>query len=48
MLVPDYVAYMDTQQAINLEIRRLFEDVGIEFAFPTQTVHVETMPEGAD
>lgn len=40
MLVPDYNVYMDTQQAINLEIYRRFEEAGIEFAFPTRTVHV--------
>ena len=42
MLVPDYNAYMDTQQAINLEIYRRFEAEGIEFAFPTRTVHMHT------
>ena len=36
----DYVKYMDTQQAINLEIYRAFEQRGIEFAYPTQTVFV--------
>jgi len=41
MLVPDYAVYMDTQQAINLAIHRAFTDRGIEFAFPTQTIHVE-------
>jgi len=32
---------MDTQQTINLAIHRLFTDRGIEFAFPTQTIHLE-------
>jgi len=40
MQVPDYVAYMDTQQAINLEIYEAFEREGIPFAFPTQTLHL--------
>ncbi|ADU50741.1 MscS Mechanosensitive ion channel [Thermaerobacter marianensis DSM 12885] len=45
---PDYVLYMDTQQAINLAIYRRFMQEGIEFAFPTQTVHlVEEGPETA-
>lgn len=35
---PDYAAYMDAQQAINLEIFRKFAEEGIEFAYPTQTV----------
>jgi len=37
---PDYNAYMDTQQAINLEIYRRFKERGIEFAYPTRTVYV--------
>jgi small-conductance mechanosensitive channel len=42
MTVPDYFSLMETQQGINLELYRRFEDAGIEFAFPTQTVHVQT------
>ena len=40
MTVPDYVAYMDTQQAINLALFRKFEAEGIKFAYPTQTIFV--------
>ncbi|RMD59242.1 mechanosensitive ion channel family protein [Candidatus Parcubacteria bacterium] len=36
----DYVAYMDTQQNINLEIMRRFAAEGIEFAYPTQTIYL--------
>lgn len=36
----DYGLFMDTQQAINLELLRSFREAGIEFAFPTRTVHV--------
>ena len=36
----DYGEYMDVQQNVNLELVRRFERAGIEFAFPTQTVHV--------
>lgn len=36
----DYNIYMDRQQAITLELIRRFETAGIEFAFPTQTVHI--------
>ena len=32
---------MDAQQSINLGIMKMFEENGIEFAFPTQTVYVE-------
>lgn len=35
---PEYNALMDVQQRINLEIKRRFEERGIEMAFPTQTV----------
>lgn len=41
VLNPDYQAFMDIQQAINLEIVRRFEAEGIEFAYPTQTLFVE-------
>jgi len=31
---------MDTQQEINFLIKEEFEKKGIEFAFPTQTIHL--------
>jgi small-conductance mechanosensitive channel len=34
----DYLKYMDTRQAINLDIKEAFEKEGIEMAFPTQTI----------
>lgn len=37
----DYNRYMDTQQEINLEIKKAFEKEGIEMAFPTQTVFLK-------
>lgn len=37
---PDYNYYMDTQQAINLEIFKRFKASGIEFAYPTQTLYM--------
>ena len=40
LLKPDYNFYMDTQQAINLALMRRFREEGIEFAFPTQVVHL--------
>jgi len=39
--VPDYVVYLDIQQAINLALFRRFETEAIEFAYPTQTIFVE-------
>lgn len=41
VLAADYNLYMDIQQAINLTIHRRFEEEGIEFAYPTQTLFVE-------
>ncbi len=41
VLVPDFGTYMDVQQAIYLDIHRAFEDRGIEFAYPTQTLFLE-------
>ncbi|MFQ5825164.1 MAG: mechanosensitive ion channel family protein [bacterium] len=37
---PDYITYMDIQQSINLTIFRSFEEEGIEFAYPTQTLYL--------
>lgn len=39
VLAPDYTVYMDIQQRVNLAVYRKFEEEGIDFAFPTQTVH---------
>ena len=38
----DYNKYMDVQQEINFVIREEFEKRGIEFAYPTQTLYVNT------
>jgi small-conductance mechanosensitive channel len=43
VLAPDYAVYMDRQQAINLAIMRAFEEQGIEFAYPTQTLYVSRL-----
>jgi small-conductance mechanosensitive channel len=40
VLDPDYNRYMDIQQAVNLDIHRRFEEAGIDFAYPTQTLYV--------
>lgn len=37
----DFAAYMDIQQEINLEIFRQFDEQGIKFAYPTQTILLE-------
>lgn len=38
----EYRLYMDIQQAVNYEIFRRFADVGIEFAYPTQKLFLES------
>jgi small-conductance mechanosensitive channel len=40
VLSPDYNKYMDIQQSINFAIKAEFEKRGIQFAFPTQTIHL--------
>jgi small-conductance mechanosensitive channel len=40
VLNSDYNKYMDTQQQINLALYERFEQEGIEFAYPTQTLYV--------
>lgn len=40
----DFVRHMQVRQQINLEIMRAVEARGLSFAFPTQTVHVASLP----
>lgn len=41
VLDPDYNRYMDIQQAINMAIFRSFEEMGVDFAYPTQTLYLD-------
>ena len=41
VLSQDYNVYMDKQQEINFQIKEEFDNRGIEFAFPTQTLYVQ-------
>lgn len=41
MTEPDYALGLDVQQSINLAIFKRFEEEGIEFAYPTQTLFVQ-------
>lgn len=47
VLAPDYNVYMDVHQAINLRIHQRFEEEGIEFAYPTQTLFLAGQSVGA-
>lgn len=40
MATTNFAVFMDTQQAINLELLDRFRAAGIEFAFPTRAVHI--------
>ncbi|MFZ5497129.1 MAG: mechanosensitive ion channel family protein [Verrucomicrobiota bacterium] len=42
---PDFVKHMALRQKLNLAIMRAIEARGLAFAFPTQTVHVASLPE---
>lgn len=42
VLSNDYNIYMDLQQEINLAIKEAFEKQEIEFAYPTQTIYVNS------
>lgn len=43
--VPTWTEELRSRHEILLEIIRLAESLGVNFAFPTQTLHVETFPE---
>ena len=43
--VPDWSQEVIEKQNIYLEILRLAKEIDVDFAFPTQTLHVETFPE---
>jgi small-conductance mechanosensitive channel len=38
----DYSEYMTRKQDLHIEIKKYFDNAGIEFAFPTQTIHAFT------
>jgi len=44
---PDFVRHMQVRQQVNLEIMRAVEAHGLSFAYPTQTVHVASLPPAA-
>lgn len=48
VLTPDYNAYMDRQQAINLSLFERFSEEGVSFAYPTRTLRFEPLENGRD
>ena len=43
ILSPEYNTYMDEKQEILLDIHALFEEMGIDFAYPTRTLFVQDL-----
>ncbi len=43
--VPDWQTELEARQQLGLDILRLAEEMGVEMAFPTQTVHVQGIAE---
>ncbi|MFN4117978.1 mechanosensitive ion channel family protein [Acidovorax sp.] len=43
---PAFGVYMDMQQSINLGLMREFAAMDVQFALPTRTVHVASVPDG--
>ncbi len=41
ILDSDYKIFMDIQQRINLEIKRIFDEKALNFAFPTRSIFIE-------
>jgi len=44
VLTRDYNTFMDVQQAINMALFARFAREGVDFAYPTRTLHIETVP----
>ncbi len=39
----NYAEYLDRQQTFNFELMRIFAEMGIDFAYPTQTIYSKTV-----
>jgi MscS family membrane protein len=44
-VVPDFLDEWKSRESLNLDILELAETLGVRFAFSTQTLHIEQMPE---
>jgi MscS family membrane protein len=40
--------YLQVRQEVNMQMMDLLAELGLEFAFPTQTVHIESLPDGKE
>jgi len=39
----EYAEYLERQQTFNFELMRIFAEMGIDFAYPTQTIYTKTV-----
>ncbi|HUH01867.1 MAG TPA: mechanosensitive ion channel family protein, partial [Kofleriaceae bacterium] len=44
MVAPSWNDELRTRSRLNLEIMKLAQELGVSFAYPTQTLHIETLP----
>lgn len=42
--VPDWASELVERESIFLQVMKLAETMGVDFAFPTETIHVESLP----
>ena len=45
--IADWYAFHQEQEAIMLEVMKLVEELGLGFAFPSQSIYIEQMPQPA-
>ena len=43
----NWAEYMQTREDLLLEFMTKFEELGLSFAFPSQSIYVESLPPGA-
>jgi len=48
LAVPDWAAELVERQKVLLRIMGLAEELGVRFAFPTRTLHVESLPDAGE
>ena len=44
--VPTWSEELQAREEVNLAVLRLARELDVAFAFPTQTVHIQSMPKG--
>jgi MscS family membrane protein len=44
LMLPNWLDFTREREAINFEIMRMIDELGLELAFPSQTLHIENFP----